>query len=378
MQSQPLLAPFLKSRGTLIELVLAAVVLALGINLLATSIAVYFQDAAWSLALFGTSLSILSITFIARRTFASNHIERELNGFVCFRPKTSELISIPRYEYVEEIERYLKALFSENDAPQKLWESDPVHKSFEIDPNTGKHKHRTTAAGQLLIEATEYFVLENLSTHLTDYFNHSDIDSAHLHELTREDVATVVFSNRFLDTFSRPMNERSAFVDNTLGKNSKHGTVVAAFGKGGVRYSKFDLVLPSGAKVFRSDKHSISIDAPKFLLTMRVNFGGYGTNLPRGFSELYIGNLSFPDVSTYKIGITTTVQFKPFALLSRAGWEYHQWLDSFLEKLERDFSKRAFLDHIQWNTAITAARVVERTLSKRRENDAPPEATAGA
>jgi len=378
MQSQPLLAPFLKSRGTLIELVLAAVVLALGINLLATSITVYFQDAAWSLALFGTSLSILSVTVIARRTFSSNHIKRELDGFVCFRRKTSELISIPRYEYVEEIDRYLKALFSENDAPQKLWESDPVHRSFETDQNTGITKHRTTAAGQLLIEATEYFVLENLSIHLTDYFNHSAVDSARLHELTREDVATVVFSNRFLDAFSRPMNERSAFVDDTFGKDSKHGTVVAASGKGGVKYSRFDLVLPSGAKVFRSDKHSVSIDAPKFLLTMRVNFGAYRANLPRGFSELYIGNLSFPDVSTYKIGITATVHFKPFALLSRAGWEYHQWLDSFLEKLECDFSKRAFLDHIQWNTAITAARVVERTLSKRRKNDDPPEATTGA
>ena len=378
MQSQPLLAPFLKSRGTLIELVLAAVVLALGINLLATSITAYFQDATWSLALLGRSLSILSVTVITRRTFASNHIERELNGFVCFRRKTSELISIPRYEYGEEIERYLKALFSENDAPRKLWETDPVHKSFEIDPDTGEHKHRTTAAGQLLIEATEYFVLEKLSTHLTDYFNRSTVDSARLYELTREDVATIVFSNRFLDAFSRPMNERSAFVDDTLGKDSKNGTVIAAFGKGGVRYSRFDLVLPSGAKVIRSDKHSVSIDAPKFVLTMRVNFGAYGTNLPRGFEELYIGDFSFPDVATYKIGLTTSIQFKPFALLSRAGWEYHQWLDSFLEKLEQDFSRHAFLEHIQWSTAITAARVVERTLSKRRENDAPPEATTGA
>lgn len=374
MQSQPLLAPFLRSRGALIELVLAAVVLALGVNLLATSVAVYFQDAAWSLVLLGISLSILSIAVISRRTFASSHIERELKGFVCFRRETSELIPIPRYAYGEEIGTYLKALFAENDAPRKLWETDPVHKSFETDPDTGKHTMRTTAAGQLLIEATEYFVLEKLSTHLSDYFNQSTVDSARLHELTREDVAPIVFSNRFLDAFSRPMNERAAFIDDTFKKDSKHGTVVAAFGKGGMRYSRFDLVLPFGAKVTRSDKHSISIDSPKFLITMRVNFGGYGTNLPRGFEKMYIGDFAFPDVATYKIGITTTVHFKPFALLSRSGWEYHQWLDSFLAKLEQDFSQRAFLENIQWSTAITTARVLERTFLMQRKHDVSPEA----
>ena len=375
MQSQPLLASFLRGRGTVIELVLAAVVLALGVNLIATSIAAYFQDAPWSLALLGVSLSILSIGIISRRIFSANHLELELDGFVCFRRKTSELIPVPRYPYGEEIDRYLKALFAENDAPLKLWESDPVHKSFETDPDSGKRGKRTTAAGKLLVEATEYFVLEKLSTHLNDYFNQSTVDSDRLHELTREDVSAIVFSNRFLDAFSRPMHERAAFVDDTLGNDSKHGTIVSAFGKGGVRYSRFDLVLPSGAKVSRKDEHSVSIDAPKFELTMRVEFEGWGSNLPRGFEELYIGDCKFPDISTYKISLFTAVRFKPFALLSRSGWEYHQWLDSFLEKLERDFSKKSFLEHIQWNTAVTTARVVERTLSKPRKSDAPADTT---
>ena len=377
MPSPAVLASVLRNRATLIELVLAAVVLGLGVNLLATAAAAYFSESVGGLALLGLSLCVLAFALIARRTFSTAQLERKFEGFVCFKGESSDLISIPRYEYSEELESFFEALFAENSAPRKLWESDPVHKTIEHDLDSGSARVRTTEAGQLLIEATEYFVLEKLSTHLTDYFNQSGLEDSELRELSREDVPSIVFRNRFLDTFSRPMRERAAFADTSHSPGDLSDRIVSAFGPGGLRFSKFDLVLPVGAMVKRLSPRSIQIEAPKFTITLAVAFDGFGSNLPRGFEELYLGDVKFTEVSTYQIFISAIVKFKPLALLSRSGWEYHSWLDSFLTKLERDFSKREFLARIRWNTAVTVGRVVERTIANHTKADNTPTPPTG-
>jgi hypothetical protein len=365
MSSRPLLESVLKDRNSIVELVLAAVVLGLGVNLLATAVGVYFQDSVWPLTLLGASLVVLGISVTARRLFGASKIERKFEGFVCFRRGTSELIPVPRYEYVEELIDHVTALFSENEAPKKLWESDPVHKSIEVDVQTLSAKKRVTAAGQLLVEATEYFVLETLSTHLTDYFNQSGLDAARLREFGREDVPTLLFKNRFLDTFSRPMRERAAFIDQTLSEQPWQDQTVSSYGPGGIAYHKFDLVLPKEATVSRVDSKSILINAPKFVMTLSVVFDGFASVLPRGFEELYLGEVEFPDVSVYQVGISVNVEFKPFALLTRTGWDYHAWIDSFLLKVDHRFSGDSFLKHIQWSGAVTLARVVERVIARQ-------------
>jgi hypothetical protein len=364
MRTNPPLAAALSSRGAIVELMLAAVVLGLGVNFLASAAATYYVGRESSLALLGAALALLSISMIARRTVAAGRINQELHGFICFRRETSDLVDVPRYEYASELKGFLAALFAENDAPKRLWEADPVHKSLDFDSTKGTTRLRVTGAGQLLIEATEYFLLDKLSTHLTDYFNSSEIDSSRLHELRREDIAAVVFSNRLLDTFSRPMQERSAFVDQTMSKGSSHEGVVESYANGQM-YSKFDLVLPKGASVVRNAPNSISIHTPKFTLTLKIIFDGLNTSLPRDFQERYLRKRQFRAITAYHVAVQSIVEFKRFALLTPTGWLYHQWVDSFLATLERDFSKSAFLDRIQWECALTTTHLVEHAISSR-------------
>ncbi|MGM3217858.1 hypothetical protein ACSQ5K_24225 [Pseudomonas sp. PhalM4] len=106
-------------------------------------------------------------------------------------------------------EIFFVALFAENTAPKRLWESDSVENAFK-EIHAGGKRIRETEAGKLIVEATEYYILEELSTHLTDYFGQSELESKRLQELSREDIPDIVFNNRFLDTFSRPMRERAA------------------------------------------------------------------------------------------------------------------------------------------------------------------------
>ncbi|WP_121420636.1 hypothetical protein [Acidovorax sp. 94] len=200
---------------------------------------------------------------------------------------------------------------------------------------------------------------------MTDYFNQSGLDAARLREFGREDVPTLLFKNRFLDTFSRPMRERAAFIDQTLSEQPWQDQTVSSYGPGGIAYHKFDLVLPKEATVSRVDSKSILINAPKFVMTLSVVFDGFASVLPRGFEELYLGEVEFPDVSVYQVGISVNVEFKPFALLTRTGWDYHAWIDSFLLKVDHRFSGDSFLKHIQWSGAVTLARVVERVIARQ-------------
>lgn len=363
------LATLLHNRGAFVQVLASAALLALGINLFAAALfsaLAGHSSVLWFLAI---CVLVLSVCVIARLAIPSRHISRKLEGFVVFRRDSSDLIPVPRYHFAEELGSFLTGLFAENEAPKKLFESDPVHKAFDVDRKTGTGRIRQTEAGKLIVEATEYYVLETLSTHLTDYFNQSELDSARLKEFSREDVADIVFKNRFLDTFSRPMRERAAFVRDSPKTSNHMDRVVAFYGSNGVRYSKFDLVLPIGARIERRSPTSICIETPKFRLVFEINFIGVNANLPRSFPELYLGCTSHFKANAYAIGISTDVEFKPRSLLSRSGWEYHAWIDSLLSQLEFEFSREAFFETIHWESALTVSRIVERTVIRQRESE---------
>jgi hypothetical protein len=372
MSHPPVVASILKSRGAVLELVVAAVVLALGVNLLATAIADLFETSKQAMLWTSLALVVASLAIIARRTIASRYVSRSFEAFLCYHSKENRLVEVPRYAFSEHISDYFKGLFAENEAPKKLWDSDPLSNTFKFDTKTGSFEKRTTAAGQLIVEAVEYLLLEKLSTHLTDYFNHASLDKEGLQELTREDVPSVIFKNRFLDTFSRPMQERAAFVEATLKRGGATiGKISSSYGPGGLRYAEFDLVLPANAKVQRVAPNSVEIDTSKFCVKLEVTFSGFNTNLPRGFERLYLDGMSLGDVQTYSVDIKAIVQFKPLALLSQTGWQYHSWLDSFLTSLEEAVSKEEFFQRIDWYRAMTVARVVQRTLSSVGKKSGP-------
>lgn len=371
MSHPPVVASILKSRGAVLELVVAAVFLALGVNLLATTIADLFGTSKQAMLWTSLALVVASLALIARRTIASRYVSRSFEAFLCYHRKENRLIEVPRYAFSEHISGYFNGLFAENEAPKKLWDSDPLSNTFKHDTKTGSFEKRTTAAGQLIVEAVEYLLLEKLSTHLTDYFNHASLDKERLQELTREDVPGVIFKNRFLDTFSRPMQERAAFVEATLKRDTPIGKISSSYGPGGLRYVEFDLVLPANAKVQRVAPNSVEIDTSKFCVKLEVTFSGFNTNLPRGFERLYLDGMSLGDVQTYSVDIKAIVNFKPLALLSQTGWQYHSWLDSFLTSLEEAVSKEEFFQRIDWDRAMTVARVVQRTLSSAGKKSDP-------
>ena len=93
------------------------------------------------------------------------------------------------------------------------------------------------------------------------------------------------------------------------------------------------------------------------------------TNLPRGFERLYLDEPSTQEIHAYEVGIEVSVVFKTLALLHHSGWDYYMWLDSFLDSLERRFSRSAFFERIDWDNVGAVARVMRQALDSGSQKE---------
>ena len=72
---------------------------------------------------------------------------------------------------------------------------------IEREERAAAKKNMATPDRRLILEATEYFLLRMLSTHLTNYFNDEKFKEENLTKLERKDIPQVLLENRFLNLF---------------------------------------------------------------------------------------------------------------------------------------------------------------------------------
>lgn len=338
------LADLLDFKTNLLEILAIAVIVALGVNVFSTGFVGFFNVPDFNALVVGGVSIFIGALLIIRNVKPINSGVFKFEAAICVDKESKELIPIEGYPFAEETSRFVKAICTENKAIHKLWTEDPIGSTFSF--NNGKPVHKTPKSNLLLIEAVEYFVLRSLSLHLNSYFIKNDLSSGdELTTLERKNIPSVLLENRYLELFSKPMEEREAFIKH--GDGPSHGKVVYAFGKDGVIFDHFDLMLPKGSSVTRETNSSISIKTDRFNLNIHPKFEGMGSNFPHKFQTLYLGR-DFRSVSTLGVELIITVEFSAKALLTTKGWSYYWWLDSFLERIEESLSKNSFLEKISW------------------------------
>lgn len=202
--------------------------------------------------------------------------------------------------------------------------------------------------------------MDELSTHLTDYFNTRGLDENQLIEFSRKDIPDILLSNRFLELFSKPMEQRSSFIKDPKNDNSPD-KVVMSYGDGGTLFKEFDFVLPEGSKVSKSNGEII-INTKRFRISLKVSYDEFGTVLPRGFEFYYCGFKSYEDFDTTAINLSISVQFKVRSIFLRGGWDYYEWIELFLEKIERNFSEEYFFNSINWKQIYIQTKINEKIM----------------
>lgn len=353
-------------RAGILELAVTAVILGLGVNLVASGIPLALGLEGWTTTVLGVVACAVGAVYLFVRLRPANARRFEFKGVVLLSKNEDRgVVPVQGYEFTEHASRYFRGLCVENKALAKQWRESPI--GPVIDMKAGTVDLKNSPAHELMREALEYFVLDRLSTHLTDYFDSiGDGADKRTQRLERQHIPDVLLSNRFLEAFSRPMGEREVFLDH----NSNTGRVVYAVGRDGAVFSEFELILPRGAKVLRSPSSGLRIVTPRFSCEIDTNFGGFGANLPRKFEDLYLGKTGVK-TTAYDVSVTIDVSFKLQSLFSVGGRQYYQWLDLFLDEFEKLFSFEKFLEEIGWPIAVSVAiaTVNLRENLEKNQND---------
>jgi len=374
------LLKILSNRTNFFEIILIAIVVGFAVNVIASGTLMNFQLSPLQYIIIGSVICIGALLFLLIKIVRGTNQFRHFEGFFIYDRKQNRLVEIPRYPFSEDLTHYFECGFSENKDLRTIWEKEPLKKS---PPKTSKKPNREqimfmleerkkSPSKKIISEATEYFLLSKLSTHLTDYFNDEKFRKEKLQTFLREDIPDVLLKNRFLKLFSMPMDERSAFIDEPLGDSLERKGTILAMSKGGALYEKFDLLLPQGSTARRINEDTIEVETKRFIIRFTVSFDGFNTFIPSDFHRYYLGIDPKPEqIDDLLIIIDIAVIFKFGAFFSQTGWDYYKWVDSFLRSFDETFSENRFFESIGWNTALTAIKCLSPESDKIKKQKNP-------
>ena len=88
--------------------------------------------------------------------------------------------------------------------------------------------------------------------------------------------------------------------------------------------------------------------------------------LPEGFEKYYL-RIADPlkDITPYIVKVDIQVSMKLGALLSATGWQYYHWIDSFLDKIEKDLSEDDFFKILNWESAFTILQCLKQAQQRK-------------
>lgn len=358
-KNQPLSA-FLHGRTTLIELLLVVIFISFSVSFVAGCITFINGFDPIKGIYVGVGICSFSVLYLVCRNIGKRAIHEKFLGFLVYNKQDNMIINVPRYDFAESICRNFKSAFAENTALKLIWDSEHIDSFYRFDEDTKNHYRKEPVSAKLVREAVEYYVLENLSSHLSSFFNNDKVNEKKIHEFTRNEIPDVLLSNRFLELFSKPMIDRPLFAEHALNENNKHGKTIAMYGPNGINFREFELILPLKSKIKRLKENQIEIKTSRFSIILSVEFDGMNTSLPRGFLKHYLSLVHALDYKVYKVCLSINIKFNYWSLLSLKGWDYYKWIDSFLKVLENDISKDKFFENINWESVFTIIQCSEK------------------
>lgn len=367
MQRSHAVQRVLQFRHSTIELLVLAVVLAFGINLASAGVADLAGISPRAMTFAGFAAIFAVVLYLVARSGPHLLSSLKLKGVLPVED-SGEFFEIRRYEFSERLYLYLKALRSENKAVYAVWERGRLRDHSDSGPSPRSEAR----AIELVKEGIEYFILDILSLHLSEYFvSQRQVKDDEVSLIKRESVPQILLENRFLELFSRPMHHREAFqeeresADDGDDEQDDADSVVFAVGADGQIFDRFELVLPRGSTLTRPSAGVLRIATTRFSITFTVEFDRTSTVFPDGFDEYYLGK-QFDHVHPFIAGVTVDVRFRWWALLTARGWDYFAWLDSFLHRMEESVSFEEFVAAIGWPTALSTAIAVQHGQDARR------------
>ncbi|HET9047929.1 MAG TPA: hypothetical protein VFN29_03035 [Chiayiivirga sp.] len=371
MQHPNTINQIIDEKKELIQLVLVAVVLAVSIGILTNLIA--SKLAFWTVWIFAFS-SIACLGALINRLVKKLSFHDEVQAIVFFRPKRNSLVSVKGYDFAQDMARTIRAVEAENKSIFSSWANDPLSKPREpSSPPEGERDKQYIAISrmnvedsemppkprsvELLEETAQFCLLETLSTHLSDYFDHTD--SGAIEELQRKDIPELLHANRVLNLLTTPIEQRDIFIEAFPDPDERPGGEIhSLWSSDGAIYNRFDLVLPKNSKVTIPEAKTVRLETTRLIVEIKVGYPGTSANTPSLFEDAYL-KIPAHEIETRYLVVELKGRIKPLALLSSKGWADYQWIDSFRERVRSEWDFEEFLRQINW-TSIEALLFCQR------------------
>lgn len=339
-------------RKSEMETLIVAVLMATGVNVLVSGIAMVRAGTFWGYITTGLIILIVSVVLYRYCFISTNSIHKRVRGFFLYDSEKREIMCIPDYDAGLRMWNYMRASSAEI---QRVWKNNTIGNLQYIG---GRIVAEETESDRIISELLEYCVIEILSTCLTDYYDGKS--EKYLTKIGRNDVPDIM-QNRFLywysqepehgDDLKKCLEIDGCTMDEALLRMAKAGGNTKA-------YSRFELILPKGTTVSRKE-NKIFIESPLFVLTIKCLFTGSNTITPTNFKKLYLKTIENEnDIKAFSMYVDVDVQFKSRCLFSSDITKKCAWIDAFLDNLDKMISEERFYEKIGWRTAETVIRCV--------------------
>lgn len=344
MDRNNIIADFVKEKNSILQIVITGIVLSIGVRYLGTGLSDLLCLSCWSNIIVGSFIILIAILFLFYKVSSLKSRKLKINGVVFYDCLKMEIIHIAEYEYVNKIQTDLESAFLEDKGIEAAWKKFPLNSS---------HDPRSFTAPGILIQESEYFFLRKLSTHLSDYFLENNKSRSKKIEIwKRNDIPQILLQNSLLELFSRPRDKREAFIHNLnqdLVKDSKVCVKITRDYWLGCLYEYFELHLPKGSSIYRTEDNKLVIENKRLSLSARFSIREHNILDSDDFIVYYLG-IKSGNIDRIHIELELDVKFKFLSFLSNRGWIYYSWIDSFLKYIENDFSFDLFLKRIDWDS----------------------------
>ncbi|MBU0711198.1 hypothetical protein KKA87_04650 [bacterium] len=346
---------FLNKRRNQTEFILIALSLCLGLVLLC-NVSSYNHNDTFSI-ITGLILCSLSIYyFIIKISVVKN--KKNIKGFIIIDNENNEIIPIENYDYVNNISRNLKSAIIEDNAIKIELENAGF--------KSGSDKEKKQKGIKIINELTEYYILNTISTHLTDYFNNNKIEKEKLVEFSRNDIPLILLNNRFLELFSKPIDKRPIFKKHgfksdrliIIKDSNKNLVSVKKVSQSNIfRFQSFKIVLPEDSKITKDLDGSIVIENKRIILKFKTIFEG-NTVLPIGFEKYFLDLHDIFRYDAFQVNIIFEFKLKFGAvfLINRLDF----WINSLIDKIEKKISKEKYFNKIEWDKTFVILKSLEK------------------
>jgi len=385
---QTLIERALQTRKNIFQVAIVASIIAFGINLTSSWMTSYLSSFPQLKWIIGLLFILVGFLFFIKFLLQERTLAIKIEGLILIDPGRKEVSRIFSYGFSEKLSQSLNAVFVENEALRQAFEiemklvdkiksknnhnkissppksEDDVSYAAIIKKEIKPEEQLESKTKSILIEAIEFCFLEYLSLHLSEYFDNDEHDKNKIIEVERENIPKVLLDNRVLALLTTPIEDRQIFIKSGINKHPPEGEVHAIYGSNGIVYERFHIALPKGTEISRPKLGVITLKHKIFTLTLTASYFGFSYNLPQYFSELYVSH-DVEEFDPRKIQVNIEASLHPTAFLFIKGWEYYQWIDSFVKYIEDKVSFDSFISHIDWRS--TATRIRTSIIQERRQ-----------